>query len=271
MFVRYFDAHSHVHFPQFEADRDAVLLRMKEAGVSTVTVGCDSETSARARDFAHEHGMYATVGLHPSDNRKEPLNEELFHKLIQDERVVAVGECGLDYSRLESGDVEAEKKRQKDIFFRQMQIAGEAGKPVMVHCRASGKDSEQNTDAHEDAIALIEEVKKEYPKLIPILHFFTGSPEIAARYEKLGAYFSFSGVVTFAPMYDTTVAAVPLDRILSETDAPYAAPAPHRGKRNEPSFVLHTLSHIAKVRGVSEEEMRIQVLENARRIFGIEL
>ena len=270
MSIRYFDAHSHIHFPQYETDRDEVLARMKEVGVSTVTVGCDSETSKLARDFAHAHDLYATVGLHPSDNRAEPLDEELFRELLKDKRVVAVGECGLDYFRF-GENVEEEKARQKDIFLRQMKLAGEAGKPVMIHCRASGKDTEQNVDAHEDAIALIAEVQKEYPNLIPILHFFTGSPEIAKKYEALGAYFSFSGVITFAPMYDKTVASVPIDRILSETDAPYASPAPYRGKRNEPSFVVHTLSHIADIRGIPEEEMRLKVLSNTQRVFKISL
>lgn len=268
MSIRYFDAHSHIHFPQFEADRSEVLARMTEAGVSTVTVGCDSATSVLARDFAHAHDLYATAGLHPSDNRAEPLNEELFRELLKDERVVAVGECGLDYFRFGENE-EEEKARQKDIFLRQMKLAGEAGKPVMVHCRASGKDSEQKSDAHEDAITLIAEVQEEYPNLIPILHFFTGSPEIAKRYEVLGAYFSFSGVITFAPMYDKTVLSVPIDRILSETDAPYASPAPYRGKRNEPSFVVHTLSYIAGIRGIPEEEMRVQVLSNAERVFRV--
>lgn len=268
MTVKYFDAHSHIHFPQYEADRDEVLARMKEAGVSTITVGCDSATSIGARDFAHAHGLYATAGLHPSDNRKETLNEDLFRELLTDVRVVAVGECGLDYTRLGEGK-EEEKKRQKDIFLRQMKLGGEAGKPVMIHCRASGKDAEQNTDAHEDAIQLIKEAQKEYPSLIPILHFFTGSPEIAKQYEALGAYFSFSGVVTFAPMYDKTILAVPIGRILTETDAPYASPAPYRGQRNEPTFVIHTLSYIADVRGVPEEEIREQVLENVSRVFGV--
>lgn len=266
--IKYIDAHSHVHFPQFEVDREEVLARMREAGVCAVTVGVDSKTSQEARDFAHAHGLYATVGLHPSDNRKEPLDEDLFRELLKDNRVVAVGECGFDYTRF-TIDATEEKARQKDIFLRQMKLAGEAGKPVMIHCRASGKDSEQNTDAHEDAIAAIKEVQKEYPNLIPILHFFTGSPEIAARYTELGAYFSFSGVITFAEMYEKTVLLVPLDKILSETDAPYAAPVPHRGQRNEPAFVVSTLNHIAKIRGVSEEEMRVQVLQNAERIFGI--
>lgn len=270
MTVKYFDAHSHIHFPQYEADRSEVLARMKDAGVSTITVGCDSATSTGARDFAHAHGLYATAGLHPSDNRKEILNEDLFRELLQDECVVAVGECGLDYTRL--GDTPREEKiRQKDIFVRQMKLAGEVGKPAMIHCRASGRDAEQNTDAHEDAIALIQEVQKEYPNLVPILHFFTGSPEIAAKYASLGAYFSFSGVVTFAPMYDKTILAVPIDRILTETDAPYASPAPYRGQRNEPSFVVHTLSYIADVRGIPEEEMRAQVLENVQRVFSIKL
>lgn len=262
--VRYFDAHSHIHFPQFAEDIGEVLSRMKEAGVSTITVGCDSATSRAARDFAHAHGLYATAGLHPSDNRAEPLDEAGFRELLKDERVVAVGECGLDYSRLED---EGEKARQQDIFRRQIALAAEAGKPVMIHCRASGKDAEQRTDAHDDCFAIL----KEFPGVRPILHFFTGSPEVAARYSELGAYFSFSGVITFASMYEATVRAVPLERILTETDAPYAAPVPHRGTRNEPAYVPAILSYIAAARGLEEEEMRAQVIRNAQEAFGLTL
>ena len=260
MELRYIDAHSHVHFPQFDEDREDVLRRMKDAGVSTITVGCDRATSFAARDFAHEYGMYATAGLHPSDNRAEPLDEDGIRELLKDERVVAVGECGLDYSR---GADEEEKERQKDIFRRQLALAREAGKPVMIHCRASGKDSEQNTDAHEDCIAIL----KEFGGVRPILHFFTGSPDIARRYLELGAYISLSGVVTFAPMYEAMVASLPLDRILVETDAPYAAPVPHRGKRNEPVFVIDTLRHTAKIRGEDEGVFAAQILSNVQRAF----
>ncbi len=268
MSVRYFDAHSHIHFPQYAEDRDEVLARMKEAGVSAVVVGTDVVTSGEAVEFAEKSGLYATVGLHPSDTHDETIDISAYKILAESRVVVAIGECGLDYSRIE-GNAEVEKSRQKDIFLQQLKLAGEIGKPAMIHCRASGKDSEQNTDAHEDAITLIVDVQKEYPNLIPILHFFTGSHEIAQRYAELGGYFSFSGVVTFAPMYDKTVASVPLERILTETDAPYASPAPYRGKRNEPSFVVHTLSHIADVRGIPESEMREQVLMNTQAAFGI--
>lgn len=266
MVVRYFDAHSHVHFSQFTDDISEVLTRMREAGVSTITVGCDHITSRAARDFAHAYGLYATAGLHPSDNRAEPLDEEGIRELLKDERVVAVGECGLDYSRLGENPDE-EKERQKDVFRRQVALAVEADKPVMIHCRASGKDAEQNTDAHEDCLAIL----KEFPGVRPILHFFTGSPEIAAKYSTLDAYFSFSGVVTFAPMYDATILAVPVNRILTETDAPYASPAPHRGKRNEPAYVVETLNYIADTRGLPEEEMREWVLKNVQEAFGISL
>ena len=266
MNIRYFDAHSHIHFPEYAEDTAAVLSRMQKAGVSTITVGVDSASSKLARDFAHAHGMYATAGLHPSDNRAEELDEEGIRELLKDERVVAVGECGLDYYRL-GEDAENEKARQRDIFRRQVALAVEAGKPVMIHCRATPPDSAQNTDAHEDCLAIL----KGFPGVRPILHFFTGSPEVAGKYVELGAYFSFSGVVTFAPMYDKTLAAVPLERILTETDAPYASPAPYRGKRNEPAFVTATLAHIADVRGLPEEEMRERVLRNTEEAFGIAL
>lgn len=271
MNIKYFDAHSHIHFSEYANDREAVISRMREMGVSTITVGCDIATSKSARDFAHQYDMYATAGLHPSDNRAEPFDEEGFRALLKDERVVAVGECGLDYYRLPDrqagfdGNAENEKAQQRDIFRRQVALAVETGKPIMIHCRATPPDSAQNTDAHDDVLSIL----REFPGVRPVLHFFTGSPEVAARYSELDAYFSFSGVVTFAPMYEATVAAVPLERILTETDAPYASPAPYRGKRNEPAFVTATLAHIADVRGLPEEEMRERVLRNAEAAFGV--
>lgn len=265
--MRYFDAHSHIHFEQFDSDRDAVVLRMKDAGVGTITVGCDAATSKKAIEFANAHeNIWATVGQHPADNRAEEFDVAIYRHMAEDPKVVAIGECGLDYTRL-GGDPEVEKARQKELFRAQAALAQEIGKPLMIHARPSGKDQEQNSDAHDDIL----EILSEFPDLRIILHFFTGSPETAERYLKQhDAYFSFSGVVTFASMYEKTVRAVPLERILVETDAPYAAPVPHRGERNEPGFVIDTLKYIAQLVGKSEEELRMQTLENVKRVFELD-
>jgi TatD DNase family protein len=241
---------------------------MKDAGVGTITVGCDAATSKKAIEFANAHeNIWATVGQHPADNRAEEFDVAIYRHMAEDPKVVAIGECGLDYTRLGS-DPEKEKARQKELFRAQAALAQEVGKPLMIHARSSGKDQEQNADAHDDIL----EILKAFPDMRIVLHFFTGSPEVARRYTaEHDAYFSFSGVVTFAPMYETTVRAVPLERILVETDAPYAAPAPHRGERNEPVFVIDTLKYVAKLRGKNEEEMSVQILKNSKEAFKIDL
>lgn len=251
--MRYFDAHSHIHFKEFAEDIGDVLVRMSEMEVGTITVGVDSAWSAKGVEFANSHeNVWATVGLHPADNRAEVFDMNVFRALAQNPKVVGIGECGLDYFRIKPGIEESEKKRQKEIFLQQINLAKEVGKPLMIHCR----------DAHEDVIAMLRE-----SGVSAVIHFFTGSLEEARQYLELGCHLSFSGVVTFAPMYEELLRVVPMDRILTETDAPYATPVPLRGKRNEPSFVPYTLAHIAKVKGIPEEDMRLQVLENVSRAF----
>ena len=252
--IRYIDTHSHIYFPQYDADRAEVLSRMVEAGVSTIVIGVNKELSAKALSFAKENGFLATAGLHPSDARAEEFDEEALRELLAEPAVVAVGECGLDYSRLKTGEEESEKVRQRELLEKQLVLAEEFNKPVVVHCR----------DAHRDMTAIL---KKHTARAV--LHFFTGTIEDAKQYLELGAYISFSGVVTFAPMYEDLVKFVPSDRILVETDAPYAAPVPHRGKRNEPVFVIDTLKYIAKIREEDENALREQILANTKQAFSL--
>lgn len=268
---RYFDAHSHIHGSEYDADREAVLERMRERGVGTITIGTHFETSQKAAALAEkERDVWASVGLHPTDTG-DSFEEKDYEGLSQNPKVVAIGECGLDYFRLPK-DAAAEKARQKDIFLKQLNFAVKIGKPLMIHCRPSGlPGSEQTMDAHEDMIAILESAQKEHGKKVSgNIHFFTGTPDIARRYSALDFTISFSGVITFAKDYDELIRNCPLETILTETDAPYASPVPHRGGRNEPSYVVETVRRIALIRGEREEDIAAQTTANALRVFGIE-
>ncbi len=253
--IELFDSHTHLHDKAFDEDRDAVIARMKEAGVSAVTVGTDLETSRKAVALAALHEeLYAAIGLHPNDNREESFDAVAYAELAEHPKVVAVGECGLDYFR----GVEEDKERQKRSFEEQVAFAVLHDKPLMIHCR----------DAHEDALSMLSKVKDIHgEKVRGVIHFFTASVDIARRYLNLGFLLSYPGVITFTSMYDEAVRTTPLEALLSETDAPYAAPMPFRGKRNEPAYVEHTIRRLAELKGVEEEELRGHILTNAKRVF----
>lgn len=259
--IRYLDVHAHVSFPEFDGDRDAVLGRMREAGVGAIVVGVDLESSRRAVALAEKHdNLWASVGLHPADNRREAFDPAFYASLASHPKVVAVGECGLDYYRLDRADPEGDRARQRENFAKQIEFAASRGKPLMLHCR----------DAHDEALAMLAEAKERRgDRVRGNVHFFTAPAEIAARYGEIGFTVSFSGVVTFAPEVAATARALPLSAILAETDCPFAAPAPHRGRRNEPAFVVEIVRAIARERGESAEGLAAALLENARRVFGI--
>lgn len=266
MDLQYFDLHSHVSFKDFDDDRDQVIGRMQEKGVGTITVGVDAETSKQAVAFAENNdGFYATIGLHPNDTPTETFDEKFFSELVSHPKVVGVGECGLDYFRIE-GDVEKEKKRQWGEFEKQMAFAIEKNLPLMIHCRPS----KGSVDAYEDMLIRLEEEERRVGDVLRgNMHFFVGNVDVARRFYDIGFTTSYTGVLTFTHDYDEVVKFAPLDMLLTETDAPYAAPAPFRGKRNEPSYVTHVVQAIAGIRGVSEEGVRAQIIENTRRVFAI--
>lgn len=274
MSPKYIDVHSHIHFKQYDADREEVIARMKEAGVGAITVGTDLESSKKAVELAAQHeNIWATVGIHPTDT-KEVFNEKDFTELVKHPKVVAIGECGLDYYRVkgEGERVEEEKKKQKENFIKQIEFALKHEKPLIIHCRPSqGSD-----DAHE---TMIEILSSYFPKPYPLnptpsllrgnIHFFTGTIEIAEKYFELGFTVSLSGVITFTKELEDMVKSLPLDKILSETDCPYASPVPFRGKRNEPAFVVEVVRKIAEVHKKPMEKVKQQILSNARKVFGI--
>lgn len=276
MSLKFFDVHTHVQFATFEKDADFVIGRALEAQIWMVNVGTQRDTSAKAIEFAERYteGVYATVGLHPIHTEKsyhdaqelgvsndalaftsrgEEFDYEYYQKLAQNLKVVAIGECGLDYYRLS----EVSKDRQRAVFMRQIELAQEVKKPLMIHCRQAFSD-------------LINILQTTTYKLQPgIVHFFSGTKDDAQKLLDLGFSFSFGGVITFTRDYDEVIKFTPLDRILLETDAPYVAPAPYRGKRNEPSYVVEVAKKVAGLKNTSLEEVSENMFSNARAVFKI--
>jgi len=262
MKARYVDIHSHLHFRHYDADRDEVLHRMKENAVATISIGVTERTSEEEVDLAEAHeGIFACIGLHPDDS-DETFDAALptFKKLVESKKVVAIGECGLDYAR--TGDSLEKKRIQRDNFEAHLAFAVEHGLPVMIHSR----------DSLEDTLSVLESKKREYgDKLRGNAHFFTGPISAARRYLTIGFTVSFTGVITFTNDYDDVVRFVPLEHMHAETDAPFVAPAPFRGKRNEPTYVQYVYERIADIRGEDKETVRVRLLQNARRVFGLDL
>ncbi len=280
--IKFFDAHTHVHFAAYDGDRDDVIKRASDLGIGMVTVGTQTSSSKRAVEAAKDNAnIWAAVGFHPShfarewyhdkneqvSAEREEFNVSELEKLADNEKVVAIGECGLDYSRVEAGD-EDTRKRQKEGFVEQVELAARVGKPLMIHCRNA--HSTGSGQAFGDLIDILGANRKKLTKQ-PIIHFFSGNKEEAGKLLEFGAYFTFGGVITFSRDYDEVIKILPMDRILSETDAPYVAPLPHRGKRNESAYVIETVKKLAEIKLVSTESIAHQILNNAEDIFNIVL
>ncbi len=251
-FEMYVDSHAHLEMPQFDADRAAVLERAREAGVETI-VAIGSGTGPGSLDcgiqLAEQHPwIYATVGIHPHEAKLADEGDfaELA-KLARNPKVIAWGEIGLDYFYDHSP-----RDVQQIVFRRQMEQAHAAKLPIIIHCRPSA-DSE---NAWDDCLALLRE-HWAASGLGGILHCFTGSLAHARAALEMGFLISFAGNVTFAKAENIRQAAreLPLDRMLIETDSPFLAPVPHRGKRNEPAFVAQVAAKIAELRGLTAEEV----------------
>lgn len=269
--MKYFDAHTHVNFVAYDDDREATILRAKDARIAMNVVGTQIDTSASAVALAEAYdNVYATIGLHPIHTSKsfhdekelgeggkaftsrgEQFDVANYRKLAEHPCVIAIGECGLDYYRAE-GDTKAV---QENTFIEHIELANSVGKPLMLHIR----------NAYEDALAIL----KAHAKVRGDVHFFAGDWAIARQFLDLGFTLSFTGVITFARDYDEVVKNAPLDMLLSETDAPYVTPAPFRGKRNEPLYVTHVVDKIAAIRGEATESVAEALCTNARRVFGI--
>ncbi len=258
MHPKYFDIHSHIQFPQFGADKDAVLQRMKNEGVFALVVGVDAKSSEGAiQEVQGKENLFATVGLHPNDVFKEEFDISYYRELAKNKKVVAIGECGLDHFRIKNQEL---RIKQKEVLEQHIALAVELGKPLMLHCR----------DAHNDLIDILRSKKKEYgEKLKGNIHFFTGNKEIAQKYFDIDFTISFTGVLTFTHDYDEVVRYAPLTHIMSETDCPFAAPVPHRGSRNEPVYVKEVVKKITEIRAGDFKIVAEALVKNANRMFDI--
>ncbi len=277
---KYIDIHSHVNFKAFDEDRDVVIKRALDADTWVINVGTQLDTSKQAVEMAnqYEEGVYAIIGLHPIHtgasyhdekelgvggveftSRGEEFNKEAYRELCKDKKVVAIGECGLDYFRCTEESIE----KQKKAFIEQIELANEFNKPLMLHIRNNPEDKSRN--AYSDAL----EILKTHSKVRGNVHFFAGTLEDAKGFVGFGFTLSFTGVITFTKDYDEVIKYTPLEMIMSETDAPYVAPVPYRGKRNEPVYVSEVVKKIAEIKGLSTEEVSLAIISNAKRVFGL--
>ncbi len=256
------DSHCHPQSEQYDSDREELIKRTLDGGVRMICVGTDLEMSEKAIELAQKYdGIWATVGLHPNDNLNENFDGVVYGKLLKHDKVVAMGEIGLDYYR--TAEIE-DQKTQKDRFVRQLDLAKELSKPLVLHCRDSkagstGKAYPQMADI----------LRNGYAENGGVVHSYTGSLEEAKEFLNLGLYLGFNGIVTFAKQYDEIVRYTPLDRILLETDSPYLTPQPYRGKRNEPAYVLEVAKKLAEIKGIKIEEVARQTEENTIKLFSL--
>lgn len=252
-----FDSHAHYDDRVFNEDRDGLLGSMRENGVTHIVNASDTlKNSYASVKLAEEYDfIYAAVGLHPHNAKEysQKTEEELL-ALSKHKKVVAIGEIGLDYHYDHSP-----REMQKKVFAMQMELAHKAGLPVVIHQR----------EALSDCLDILRAC--EVTKIGGIMHCFSESAQTLEIILKMGMYISLGGVVTYKNARKTVevAAAVPIDRLLLETDCPYLTPEPHRGKRNDSLLMRHTAEKIAQIRGISFEELERQTTENAKRFFGI--
>jgi TatD DNase family protein len=263
----YIDSHCHLDGPRFDSDREQVVARAREAGVAkilSIGTGEGPGTLDCAIRIAEKHNfIYASIGIHPHEAKLAKESDFLeLEQLARHPKAIAWGEIGLDYYYDHSP-----REIQQSVFVRQMELARAAELPIVIHCRPSGN----NQDAWEDCLSLIEQHWRP-SGLGGILHCFTGNWSHARRALDLGFMISFAGNVSFpkAGQIRHSATQVSLERMLIETDAPYLAPIPYRGKRNEPAYVKETASHIGQLRGLSGEEIGRQTAENFYRFFGLQ-
>lgn len=263
--MKYFDAHCHVQFPHYAEDREALLASMRKTEVGGLVVGVDLESSQKAVDLAQKSdSLFAAAGLHPNYTQDQQFDESAFNEIALQEKVVAIGECGLDYFRPE--DVAGAEALQKEVFQKHIELAVRLQKPLMIHARPS-KGSQ---NAYHDALDMLRSAKREHgDALTGNMHFFVGGVEEARGFIDIDFSLSYTAVLTFTHDYDEVVRYAPLTHLLTETDAPYAAPAPNRGKRNDPLAVQKVVEAMAGIRGEDIETVRVHILKNAERIFGI--
>lgn len=275
------DTHCHLHFSAYEKDRDEVIRRGLDASVRMITVGTNHMSSADAVALAGRvDGIWASIGLHPthlfSDYHDEsesatPMAIERFSRdayrhLAQQPKVVAIGECGLEHFRLPEAEANSIKDTQRRVFREHCELATEQDLPLIIHCR----------DANQDMISILaHEISEGHLRRRGVIHSFTGTAADAAAYVKLGFYIGVNGIASFAKprsnreFLPDVIRDIPLERLVLETDAPYLAPAPYRGKRNEPSYIWSVASFLAIIKNVPLEKIDYAATQNAKVLFGL--
>ncbi len=274
--IKYIDTHAHAYPTYFKEELPAVIERAKDKGVAIINVGTHIETSRdcilTTERFAalHPH-IYSIVGIHPSEatdnwsNDLETLDDLVGKHLYKKGgrgKVIGIGECGIDLFKVEEKEKPTVFALQRQLFRGQIEIALKYDIPLMIHARESYSEILSILD--EDFIG-------DKAKLRGNIHFFAGTPEQAMMFLEKGFTLSFTGVITFTSSYDEVIRNVPIESIMSETDCPYVAPVPYRGKINEPSYVSYVVEAIAKARGIDSEECRMAMIRNAERVYGIDL
>ncbi|MGA3163407.1 MAG: TatD family hydrolase [Verrucomicrobiota bacterium] len=262
----FYDTHAHLDYPDYAKDLTEVIARAQAAGIAkTISIGTDLESSARAIKLAERFAcIFAAVGWHPSNAHEAPDDiREPLRKLVQHPKVVAIGETGLDYHHLPGGktdrvadDDARYKQRQAEIFRQHLEIAAEAGLNCVIHQR----------NAFDDTLA---QLKSFAGKVRGVFHCFSETPERMRRVLELGSLVSFTGIVTFKNGQNVrdTLAVTPLDKFMLETDCPYLAPVPYRGKRCEPAYVQEISEVVARVKGCSLEELSDVTCKTAKEFF----
>lgn len=265
--MKLIDTHCHIQFDAYDDDREKVIEQCRDSKTGMIVVGCEYASSERAVALVQEGAdMWAAVGQHPTDTSL-PFDLKKFRELARGKKVVAIGECGLDYYRIQViGDRLEVIGNQKRMFEWQIDLAHELHLPLIIHCR----------DAHDDMADILFKrfsSHSSHPHPAPehgVLHCFTGTVRDAQSYLDLNFLISFTGIITFADQYDDVVRHVPLEKMLIETDSPFLTPAPHRGKRNHPLYVKYVAERIAELKGVPVEQVCAQTTHNAKRLFKLD-
>ena len=251
-----FDSHAHYNAEQFDEDRDSVIEEIKEYGViGVMNCGTDVQSSKDTIALCEKHDIfYGAVGIHPTDafNVDDKMMDEI-RELAKHDKIKAIGEIGLDYYWEDNPS----REEQKEVFRKHLKLAEELSLPVIIHDR----------DAHGDTL----EIMKEFPNVKGVVHSFSGSVEMARECVKLGYYIGITGVITFknARKLLEVCEDIDLSKILVETDAPYMAPVPMRGKRNQSSYIEYVMDKIAEIKGISGEEVSKATIENTKKLFNI--
>lgn len=265
------DTHAHVNFNAFKDDADEVIKKCSDKQIGVINVGSQYSTSRRAVKMAekYETGVWAIVGLHPDHLKEQEWEEEgikvktavekfdaqKYSKLAESKKVVAIGECGIDYYH-------GEENRDDQIvtFKEEIKLAVELNLPVMVHCR----------NAYKDVLEVITEEKKKYgEKLRGTIHSYLGRLSYAEEFNKMGFLISFNGIITYARDYDKVIKGTELNNILLETDCPWLTPVPYRGERNEPAYVKFVAQKIAEIKNVDMKDVENITTQNAKKLFRI--